>query len=230
MLFGIDVERVSLIRNGIEWQRYAPGPGERARLRAQLLKELEVPPEARLVTSVARVVPIKGQSVLVRAASAVIKRCPGCLFLLVGEADPAYRLECEQLAREAGVGESVMFLGYREDVAAILAATEVFVHPAFSENMPLSVIEAMAAGLPIVASDVEGVDEIVRNGRDGLLVHPGQPDELARQIIYLLENPAARSALGDRAQENARQFTEDEMLRKTGDCLRSLMAGAPRSP
>src|SRR5206468_11016146 len=101
----------------------------------------------------------------------------GARFLVVGDGEERKRLE-EQATR-LGLRQAVVFLGARDDVPRLLAAADVYVHPSLFEALPTSLLEAMATGLPVVATRVGGVPEIVAHGRTGLLVEAGRPDELA---------------------------------------------------
>jgi glycosyltransferase involved in cell wall biosynthesis len=116
------------------------------------------------------------------------------------------------LAREEGIAERVSLLGFRWDVPDILAAADVFVMPSLSEGLPLALVEAMAAALPVVVSDVGGVPEVAVPGKEAILVPPGDPGKLAEGLSMLLLDPAARAVLGAAARERAvRDFSVSTM-------------------
>jgi glycosyltransferase involved in cell wall biosynthesis len=173
-------------------------PGIRERLRG----ELGVPPEAGLVLAVGRLNAEKGQSLLLQAAPAVLSRCPGTVFALAG--DGPLRGALEQQAAQLGIAGQVRFLGVRQDVPALLAAADLFVLPSRSEGMPNALLEAMAAGLPVVSFEVGGVGEVLVHGVTGLLVPPEDADGLARAMLALLENEQERRRLGAAARERIR--------------------------
>ena len=132
--------------------------------------------------------------------------------LIVGEGPDRSELEAE--IRQLGIGERVHLLGERRDVPELLADADVFVLSSASEGMPVSVLEAMAAGLPVVGSRVGGVPELVVDGETGLLVEPGDPDELAAAIGRLLADRELRRRLGDAGRERAqRHFGLDSFRR-----------------
>jgi glycosyltransferase involved in cell wall biosynthesis len=132
--------------------------------------------------------------VLVRAASRILARHPEAEFLIAG--DGTCRDQLMTLARETGVMHRFHFLGHRDDVPAVLAQADVFVLPSRSEASPNSVIEAMAAGLPVVATNVGGIPELVAEGQTGRLVAPGDPEALAGALLDMLEHPERAADFG----------------------------------
>lgn len=169
----------------------------------------------RAVVLLARIIPWKGQDVLLRALPAVLADHPDAVAVLVGEATDdkgrRYRAELEALVAELGIGGRVRFAGARRDVADVLAAAEVVVHCSTTpEPFGRVVVEAMAAGRPVIAADAGGVPEIVDAERTGLLVAPGDPEALAAAVGRLLDDPEATAELGRRAGEAvAARFTID---------------------
>jgi glycosyltransferase involved in cell wall biosynthesis len=160
------------------------------------------------ILEVARLAEVKGQRLLIRAlpeleASAV----------LVGrdlEHDGSYEAELRADADRLGVSGRVVFAGYREDVPALLAGCDVFCLPSSAEGLPLVVLEAMAAGKPVVATAVGGVPELVIHGETGLLVAPGDVDALRRALADLLADPERARRLGDAGRERVRaSFTAE---------------------
>jgi glycosyltransferase involved in cell wall biosynthesis len=138
------------------------------------------------------------------------------------------------LARDEGIAERVTLLGFRRDVPDILAAADVFVMPSLSEGLPLALVEAMAAGLPVVVSEVGGVPEVAATGREAILVPPGDPAPLARGLATLLRDQRARAAMGVAARERAvRDFSVSTMCEAyarlyRGDAVpRSVAPDAP---
>jgi glycosyltransferase involved in cell wall biosynthesis len=152
----------------------------------------------RRVVVVANLRREKGHDVLLLAAAQVARAFPDARFELVGGGPemPALRT----FARELGLESVVSFLGHREDVTARLEAADVLVLPSRSESFPNAILEAMAAGLPVVASDVGGVREVVRDAETGLMVPPGDPAGLASAICRLMADPLLAYRLGDAAR------------------------------
>jgi glycosyltransferase involved in cell wall biosynthesis len=166
---------------------------------------------ARRVVVVANLRPEKGHDVLLRAASHIVRRFPDARFDVVG--DGPERRSLEALSDELGLRGFVSFAGHREDVAARLAAADICVHPSRSEAFPNAVLEAMAAGLPIVASGVGGVIEVMRDGDTGLVVPPGDHNQLAHAIGRIMSTPTLARSLGKAARsEVAARYSFDRMI------------------
>ncbi len=132
--------------------------------------------------------------VLINAAPQILARFPDAHFLIAG--DGTCRESLVALAGQLGITDRVTFLGHRDDVPAVLAQADMFVLPSRSEALPNSVIEAMASGLPVVASRVGGIPELVDDGKTGYLVPPGDPNALADALARLLEDPRRSAELG----------------------------------
>ncbi len=185
-----------LIPNGIPTDEYAPNPDTRAQWR----QAHGIEPHATVLTHVGRFAPPKNHALLIEAFAQVRSDAP--LYLLLvggGELENAVR---EQVAA-LGLQERVRFLGVRADVADILRASDVFVLSSRVEGNPMSVMEAMAAGLPVVSTAVGGVPELVREGVTGLLVPSEDAGALAQAMQALVDDPVRRQAMGAAARQHA---------------------------
>ena len=205
--------RAVAIRNGRDPAVYRPDPAARARLRA----ELGVPDDRAVVVAVSRLVRHKGYPEL----AAAMRDVPDAELWVVGE-----RLESDRgddmlaLLREAGLGDRLRLLGYRTDVASVLAAADVFTLPSHFEGLPMSAIEAMLTGLPVVATDIRGPREQVIDGVTGLLVPPGTVAPLAAALRRLAEDPATRAAMGAAGRARALEiYDEARVLARTLELL-----------
>jgi glycosyltransferase involved in cell wall biosynthesis len=173
------------------------------RFRAALAGDAERP----IVLAVGRLDAQKGHAYLLAAAADI----PDALFVFVGEGRERSALEAQ--ARALGVAERVRFLGHRDDVPDLLAACDVFVLPSRYEGLPLSVLEAMAAARPVVATAIEGTDEIVRHGETGLLVPPAAPSALAEAIRAVLADRALATRMGQAGRARVgREFSMSRMI------------------
>ncbi len=181
--------KVRVVPNGVDLKRFAPRPPSSA-LRASL----GVPPSAPVALSIGRHVPEKGYRHLVDAAALVERARPGVHWVLVGDGE--LRSELEARARRLGLESRVHFTGWRDDVADVLALSDVFVLPSQSEGFGRVLVEAMAMGRAIVATAVGGVPDVVLAGRTGLLVQPADPVALADAVRALLDDPARAARLG----------------------------------
>ena len=157
----------------------------------------------------------KGQDDFLRAAAMVLESRKDARFLIVGTGSRATDLE--GLARTLGIGHAVRFLGFREDVPAITAALDVSVLPSVDCDASSAVLkEALACGVPSVATSIGGAAEIVRDGETGLIVPPRQPGRLAAAILTLIENPGRAREMGRRgSQDVARRFTPERLAAET---------------
>src|SRR5262249_18825328 len=171
-----------------------------------------VRPRLRKVVVVANLRPEKGHDVLVDAASTVLRRYPDVEFEIVGGGPELEALVGRAAAR--GVQHAFTFLGHRNDVGQRLAAADIFVLPSRSDACPNAILEAMAAGLPIVASAAGGIVEIVDDGRTGLLVQTGNPEALAERICTLVGDRELAARLGRAARHEAHaRYSFDRMVR-----------------
>ncbi len=160
------------------------------RLRDAVRAELGLAPQAELALAVGNLYPVKDHATLLRAAALR----PALAVAIAGRGAEEERLRA--LAAELGIAERVRLLGLRDDIPRLLAAADVFVQPSLSEGMPLAVLEAMAASLPVVASRVGGVHEAVADGETGRLVPSGRPPELAAALAAVLDSADRGAGLG----------------------------------
>ncbi len=195
--------RVRVIPDARVIARYENGNGGRVR------DELGIPPCVPLVGMIARLEPMKGQDLLLQAAVGVAERLPDARFLLVGdtmaEHHAEYAAHLEALARHRSLAGRVTFAGYRDDVADVLAALDCFVHPSRRGAFVSVLIEAMAAGVPIVASDVDGIPECV--GRDGTAeLVTLDPSTIADAVCRVLTEPGRAATMSALGRERARRL------------------------
>ncbi|WP_447972458.1 glycosyltransferase family 4 protein [Nitrospira sp. Kam-Ns4a] len=186
-------DRFAVIPSGIELDRFRRATAAPRRPP----RGVALPPEAIVVGSVGWLTPVKGHRVLIEAAARLHRAHDRLHLLLVGSG--ALRGELERLVERLGLRDRVHFLGHRDDVPACLAAMDLFVLPSLNEGMGRALVEAMAAGRPVIASRVGGVPAIVEDGRTGRLVPPGDPAALAAALDDLLRHPDRARALGEAA-------------------------------
>jgi glycosyltransferase involved in cell wall biosynthesis len=192
----VPARKITVIANGLDFET-AHARKPRTRLRK--------------VVVVANLRPEKGHDVLMDAASDVLRRFPDAHFECVGGGPELETLLARAECR--GMLHAFTFLGHRDDVPAKLAEADIFVLPSRSEAFPNAVLEAMAAGLPIVASGVGGILELIDTERTGLLVPAGEPQPLADRLCGLMADPALAARLGDAARDEARaHYSFDRMV------------------
>jgi glycosyltransferase involved in cell wall biosynthesis len=164
----------------------------------------------------------KGHAVLLRATAEVVKRLPGFRLVLVGEGPERGRIEA--LVRELGLGGNVVLAGSVGQASGLLRNFQFSVLASVQESFPNAVVESMAAGVPVVATRVGGVPELVREEVDGLLVPAGEPGALAAAMLRLLREPELAERMGRAARERIREsFSIEKMVRETEDLYLSLL-------
>jgi glycosyltransferase involved in cell wall biosynthesis len=209
----VQAEKIHVIRNGIlvsaAHESLPPAPGR---------------PVVGIVANLNR--RVKRVDLFIHAASLVIKLRPDTEFWIVG--DGPLRAELEQLASGLGVGSQIRFMGRRPDVQALLPSMLVGVLSSDSEGLSNSLIEYLCAGVPAIATAVGGNGEIIEDGKNGLLVPPGDPDALAGAILILLKDPARARAMGAAGREHVLQhFGVETMIDKTRMLYETICSFAP---
>jgi len=191
--------QIRVIPNFVDPDLYSPSPGE----------EVERGAEGILVTHVSNFRPVKRIQDLVYAMRIVVKEAPGARLVLVGDGPDRHGIE--KLIEHLNLGGSVTLTGFRNDVANILRCSDIGVLCSETESAPLTLLEGMSCGLPMVATSVGGIPEVVRDGFNGLLVPPKQPEELAEAILKLASDGELRGRLGAAARETVlERFTADK--------------------
>jgi len=213
---GFPRTKLHVIPNGVDVTRFG---GRNPALKSSL----GIPPGSPLVTTIGRLHEQKGISTFLRAAASILHSRSDARFLIVGTGPLEDELRAE--AEQFHIADAVTFLGFTDDVPAVLAATDVFVLASLWEGMPNVLLEAHAAGLPTVATRVEGTVDIVEDGQTGLLVMPRDVPGLATSVLRLLDDPGHAERLGDAARARVRaDFTLDAMVRRHEKLYGTLLA------
>ncbi|GAB4345913.1 MAG: glycosyltransferase [Candidatus Abyssubacteria bacterium] len=206
-LTGLNQEKVTVIYNGVNIKGFHERESGNGRV---------------AVASVGRLSPEKNFSTLLYAAKQAAEGIPECRFLIAG--DGPQRDELWHLAKELGLGERVIFLGHTENVSQLLAESRVFVLSSLTEGLSMSVIEAMAAGAPVVVTDVGGNREIVVDGETGFLVPPRDPEALANKVCLLLRDKALAKQMGENGRKRVESlFSQERMVRDYEQLYLSLL-------
>ena len=181
-----------------------------------------------LVGVLARLQPEKGVATFLKAGAHVAKVVPQASFIVVG--DGPLRTELEVLVRRLCMEQNVRFLGFRSDPRALIELLEVLVVPSLTEGAPLVVLEAMAAGVPIVASAVGGIPDQIRHEDEGLLVPPGDPEALGDAVLKLLRDPGLARRMGaSGCRKSASVFSHATMVARTEEVYRAALGPSPAS-
>jgi glycosyltransferase involved in cell wall biosynthesis len=196
--------------------------GERDLRRRRLREELGIPPDAELVTLVARLVPIKRVDRFLRVSRLVASGRPRSWFLVVGGGELQDSLRASEDAR--ALGERVVWSGFRRDMPDVCFASDVVVLTSDNEGTPVSLIEAQAAAVPVVGTDVGGVRGAVRDGETGLIVPAGSDDQLAAAITWLLDGDKVARRFGGAGREHAlERFGIERLVDELDQLYRGLL-------
>jgi glycosyltransferase involved in cell wall biosynthesis len=212
---GIRREHMTVIPNGIA-PTDDPAPD-----RPSIREELGIARGEVLILAVGRLVYQKGHEYIIEAMAEMLHEHPSVKLGICGEG--ALRQQLELQIERLGVGRTVRLLGNRMDIVRLLGAADIFALPSRWEGLPVALLEAMHAGLPIVATRVEGVEEVIHDDSQGLLVAPEDARGLAKSLRRLVDDPILRQQLGEGARERARgSYTLDIMCERYVSLMRNL--------
>jgi glycosyltransferase involved in cell wall biosynthesis len=216
---GILPERIVLIPNGIE-------PGKISTLsetqKAALRAAIGVDQQDTLVLSVGRLAAPKGHSFLLEAIYKIRDQSSQVVFILVG--DGLLRQELQAKAQQLGIQDQVRFLGRRTDVPDLLGIADLFVLPSVSEGLPVALLEAMSAGVPVIATSLKGVEDVLKETQAGWLVPPANPDALSDALLQLLADVALRQRLGKLGKELVmNEYTVDKMCARYAALFQEIL-------
>jgi glycosyltransferase involved in cell wall biosynthesis len=198
--------KIPVIANGIKMQPYGPDSSH-----PDIRHELNLPPECLVLGCVARLTEEKGHAFLINAFAGLPRAThPLLALLLIGEG--ARREGLQQLCRDLRIEKQVHFLGHRENINALLQQMDLFILPSLSEGVPMALLEAMAAGVPAVATSVGAVPAILDHGSAGLLVAPGDSTALAAALLELIENRSKRQQLASHGRDRAAAAYSRELM------------------
>jgi glycosyltransferase involved in cell wall biosynthesis len=209
---GVKPERISVIQNGV-----APMPFE-GEHRLEVRKEAGIGADDPFLLSVGRLVPVKAHKVLVSAMPVVLKEFPNAKVGICG--DGVLRGDLETQIKSLGLEGSVKLLGEQDNIAKFLFSADVFILPSRSEGLPMALLEAMSAGLPVIATRLEGLAEVVVEGVHGLFVPVDDADVLADVILQLLRDPYRCVRMGAAAKQRVNEMYS---IDHTGEQYLALM-------
>jgi glycosyltransferase involved in cell wall biosynthesis len=220
---GVPAQKVSVIYNGLDLKRLAPQTFSRAETLGLLGLDSETDPPRRFISIVANMRhEVKDHRMFLRAARRVVEVVPDAAFLLAGEGELTDSLR--ELAAELGIHERTYFLGRCERVAELLSVSEICVLSSKAEGFSNSILEYMAAGRPVVATNVGGAAELIREGETGYLVPAGDAEMMAARLIDLLRDPNRSRMMGDAGKRIVEeQFSCEAQLSRTEDLYERLL-------
>lgn len=209
-------DKIKVIYNGIHTELFDIEIDKEAKR-----KELGLNSKDKVIGIIARLEPVKDHKMLLNAFAEVIRKIPEAKLLIIG--DGQLRKDLEDLADKLNISGAVKFLGVRRDISELLKILDIFVLSSLSEAASVTIIEAMVAELPIVATNVGGNPEIIVNGKTGLLVPRGDAHVIAEALIEILRNPDKAKTMGSAGKQMANElFTLDKMLKSYSELYYSL--------
>jgi len=219
---GYRVENLAVIRNGIVPSKFRSTPGA-----SPIRQELGLPADAPVVLVLSRLNPMKGVEYFLDAAAIVARALPQVRFLIVG--DGLNKFDLEERAASLGIADRVVFTGFRTDVPQLLAEASLSVLPSLSEGLSNTLLESMAAGVPVIATQVGGNPEIIEDGVSGLLVPPRDAAALAAAMNKLLSNPVLASAVREAGQRRIAEYFSMQASIQQVEQLYSRMIETPNT-
>lgn len=209
-------QKFALIYNGIPLERFRQTVDHQ-----QVRRALGLAPDSKLVGMIGRLDRQKNPLDFIRAAALVVQRAPNTQFLIAGNG--SLRAECEQLIDQLGLQGTFFLLGFRNDIDKIMPVLTMTALSSLWEGLPVVFQEAMSAGKPIVANDVDGASDVIIDGVTGFLVPPEQPDQMAERILRILNDEALCQRMGQQARERSEPFSIKAMTSNIEGVYRQLL-------
>jgi len=223
-LYDVDEQKIHVIYNGVDVQKFKPH-GDRFCLR----RELELEENRKIVLCVGRLYHRKGLTTLLQSISKVVQKFEDVRFVISGKGFKKSEANLRGWAEKLKIGNYVTFLGYFPDekLPDLYAASDIFVLPALYENFPFAILEAQSTGLPVISTKVGGIPEFLTNNKNGLLVEPGDPEQLAQGIMILLQDSELAEEFGRRGRRLVEEkFAWPLIASKVVDLYRKILKAA----
>ena len=203
---GIPLEKIECVHSAVDIEKYSISCDK-----GWIIKEFDLPSSSKLIGVIAQLIKRKGHIYLIKAIPEVLNFFPEARFIFFGKG--YLEDELRRLCKIMEIENYVIFAGFRDDIGRILSCLDLLVHPAEMEGLGVSLLQASASGAPIVAADVGGIPEIVKDGINGFLVPPKNPGEIAKAIIKVLSNPALAKEMGRAGRRIVeKEFSIDKMV------------------
>ena len=196
----VDAKKIIVIHNGINIKEYQRVPEAQI---TKLKQRYGITENDIVIGEVANLREMKGHVDVIDAIPMIVQQYPNIKFFFAGEDQSNGKIK--KYANAKGVNKHVIFAGYCDNIPEILSMFDIFILPSLLEGLPTSIIEAMTIGLPIIASNVGGIPELIDDGENGILIEPQSPQQLASSILYLLKNKDVARLMGERNIKRARQ-------------------------
>ncbi|MDO9464863.1 MAG: glycosyltransferase [bacterium] len=213
---GISEDKIITIYNGVDiskFQTYVNINKKR--------EEFGIKPDEKIITIIGRLQQQKGHVYFLKAAQIIRKKKPNVKFLVVG--DGPLESQLKTASDDLGISKNVIFTGLREDIPQILAMSDISVLTSLREGFSITVLESMAAGKPVVVTDVGGNSEVVKHGETGFIIPPQSPEDLALYSLNLINNQELAKKMGEEAEKRVLNFSIDRMVEKTENLYTLLL-------
>jgi len=206
--FGFNVKNIFVVPNGIELEKF------KVLSKINIRKELEISEDKKVVLFVGTLTPRKGIKYLIEALNIVKQKNPNIKLLLIGDGDQKQGLE--KLAETLDLKKNISFVGKVEnkEIPKYMTASDIFVLPSLSEAFGVVNLEAMACGLPIIATRVDGIPDVVKDRENGFLVEPESPNQIAEKILYLLSNDNVRKTISQNNIKESNKYSWENIIEK----------------
>lgn len=213
-----NADKVVVIYQGLELDRYLNVNADKIKLR----KDLNIKVEENVVSVIGRLEPVKGVKYFIKVAVDLAEKFPNIRFLMVGEG--SLHKSLEKQVEDLGLKDKFIFTGWREDIPEILSIVDILVLPSLNEAVGMVLIEAQAQGIPVVATSVGGIPEIVKNNQTGILVPAKDSRSLAQAVKYLLEDKQKRLQMGEEGRLWIMdKFKANDMVNSVSDLYKNLV-------
>jgi glycosyltransferase involved in cell wall biosynthesis len=223
---GLKDDKIEIIFNGIDSELF-----EIKDVSKDIRRELKIEGKTKLIGCIGRIIPEKGQKSFLLSIPGVIKKYPEAFSLIIGDVflkEEAYKEELLEIIKKNGLEERIKFMGFRKDIGDVIRSLDLVIFPSVAqEAFPLSVLEAMALGKPVIASNIGGVSEIIEDGITGMLIEPNHPEQITDRILHLLSNQEIYSSIAQKAKE---VVTERFSLQKYVAAMEEAFTRALRFP
>lgn len=213
---GVDSARIVRVRSAVDAESY------QAERKPGLRNELGILENSIVIGIIAQLIERKGHKYLLDAMSVVVKKHPNAVLLILGEGQTKSKIENQ--SKELGISDNVILAGFRNDIPAVLREIDILVHPARMEGLGIAILQAMSAGIPVIASEVGGIPEAVKDGVNGILIPPMDSVAIQNALIRLLDDPALRLKMGAEGKRIVEEeFSVDCMVEGVLSVYRTLL-------
>ena len=212
---GVSEDKITVIYSGIDFNKYAQAEKD-----YNFRKNFNIPEERILVGTLAAFAGHKDYPTFLKAIALALKHRPDLYFLAVGEGE--LKEPMQELAQELNIADRVIFTGFQQEVGKILKSLDIFVLASKKEGLGTSILEAMAAGVPVIGTASGGIPELIKDGENGLLVPPSNPEKLKDAILKLANSPELRIQLAEKGKTVAQKFDKEIMISKYIELIQEL--------